>query len=430
MPDMAEKLGVGTGVRELKIGQSFFNQQKSGAHNRKSGSSRNGASGSFDGDQDSSEKSFHSIRYDFKPASSNTSSTGFLDVDEDNRVSVKIQHEGSGQTNFSGHQKEANAKDCLLIIDHVTGEITLEKLSSQIMVKKTRSEKPGSKLDDIVLPTPSSRPHTPNNFPKHDSYKSNVNKKVASEHKPGRVNHVNSPNHTKNVTTLNDHTASNIKSKGGDNLSSASSSDSSSDSDSDSDSQSNAKPTDTSTRPVQSGFSGKPKPPSKSMSGAATVLDKPTYKTSNQSSPSRPRTHSPKQQTFENKQTHSTQSKVKSTPAPAPATSTFTGLNDDFDDSDDSDNEMSNTRKDAGQDYSLGRFTPTRTSQTARSVPNFSNFETDFTSAPESKKPESKPSSKNKPGQNAHSSGSSSAVSSMPQFLNDDLELSESDSDS
>ena len=37
MPDMAEKLGVGTGVRELKIGQSFFNQQKSGAHNRKSG---------------------------------------------------------------------------------------------------------------------------------------------------------------------------------------------------------------------------------------------------------------------------------------------------------------------------------------------------------------------------------------------------------
>ena len=35
---------------------------------------------------------------------------------------------------FSGHQKESNAKDCLLIIDHVTGEITLEKLSSQLMV--------------------------------------------------------------------------------------------------------------------------------------------------------------------------------------------------------------------------------------------------------------------------------------------------------
>ena len=105
---------------------------------------------------------------------------------------------------------------------------------------------------------------------------------------------------------------------------------------------------------------------------------------------------SPKQHNFENKQTHPIQSKVKSNPAPAPAPATLTELNDDFDDSDDSDNEMSNTRKDAGQDYSLGRFTPTRTSQTARSVPNFSNFDTDFTSAPESKKPESKPSSKNK----------------------------------
>ena len=100
MPDMAEKLGVGTGVRELKIGQSFFNQSKSSAHRSKSGSSRNITPNSFNGDQENAEKSFHSIRYDFKPASSNTSSTGFLDVDEDNRVSVKIQHEGSGQTNF------------------------------------------------------------------------------------------------------------------------------------------------------------------------------------------------------------------------------------------------------------------------------------------------------------------------------------------
>merc|ERR1711936_1541880 len=85
-------------------------------------------------------------------ASSNTSSTGFLDVDEDNRVSVEIPHEGGGQTNFGGHQKEANAKDCLLIIDHVTGEITLEKLSSQLMVKKTRAEKLDRKSDPNQRP--------------------------------------------------------------------------------------------------------------------------------------------------------------------------------------------------------------------------------------------------------------------------------------
>ena len=100
MPDMAEKLGVGTEVRELKIGQSFLNQRKGNTHS-KSGSSRNGSSNApRNGDHNSTDESYHTIRYDFKPASSNTSSTGFLDVDEDNRVSVKIPHEGGGQTNF------------------------------------------------------------------------------------------------------------------------------------------------------------------------------------------------------------------------------------------------------------------------------------------------------------------------------------------
>ena len=67
----------------------------------------------------------------------------------------------------------------------MTGEITLEKLSSQIMVKKTRSEKPDSKLETpIVLPTQSSRPQTPNNVAKHDSSKSSQNKKV-TDHKTG-----------------------------------------------------------------------------------------------------------------------------------------------------------------------------------------------------------------------------------------------------
>jgi len=421
MPDMAEKLGVGTGVRELKIGQSFFNQNKSSAHRSKSGSSRNITPNSFNGDQENTEKSFHSIRYDFKPASSNTSSTGFLDVDEDNRVSVKIQHEGSGQTNFSGHQKEANAKDCLLIIDHVTGEITLEKLSSQIMVKKTRSEKPDSKLETpIVLPTQSSRPQTPNNVAKHDSSKSSQNKKV-TDHKTGRVNHVNPTSSSKSAASSTDHTASKIKMKGGDNLSSASSSDSSSDSDSDSDSPNHVgKPPETSTRPTQLGYSTKTKHNTTSMSGATSGVDKTSYKHSNQSSP-RPRVHSPKQPIVENKPMKPIQS--KSSPAPVRPE-----LNDEFDDSDDSDNEMSNTKKDTGQDYSLGRFTPSRTSQTGRSVPNFSNFDSDYSNASESKKSEIKSSSKAKPGPGIHSS--SSNVPSMPQFLNDDLELSESDSDS
>ena len=42
----------------------------------------------------------------------------------------------------SGHVKEANKKDCILIIDPETGEITLERLSAHILVKKTRPERP------------------------------------------------------------------------------------------------------------------------------------------------------------------------------------------------------------------------------------------------------------------------------------------------
>ena len=37
--------------------------------------------------------------------------------------------------------KPANNKECVLIIDEETGEITLERLDGNIMLKKTRAEK-------------------------------------------------------------------------------------------------------------------------------------------------------------------------------------------------------------------------------------------------------------------------------------------------
>lgn len=49
--------------------------------------------------------------------------------------------DGSGvpQTVFKGSQRPYN-KECVLIIDRITGEITLEKLSGNLQVKKTRTE--------------------------------------------------------------------------------------------------------------------------------------------------------------------------------------------------------------------------------------------------------------------------------------------------
>jgi len=147
---MADKLGLGTGVHELKIGQSFFNASnastsgppqrgRTGPGNR----GRPGSSGASAG-AGSSLPSYHTIRYDFKPASSSTSSSGYLSVDPETQgVKVTVPHEnGDSQTVFGGHQKKANEKECIMVIDHVTGEVTLEMLSSQILVKKTRAEKP------------------------------------------------------------------------------------------------------------------------------------------------------------------------------------------------------------------------------------------------------------------------------------------------
>ncbi|CAH1981508.1 unnamed protein product [Acanthoscelides obtectus] len=112
---MAEKLGLGNEVRELKIGQSFTNPKST---------------------------AFHTVKYDFKPASVDTNKKATVDVAGNNQVTVTVPHlDGAGvpQTVFKGSQRPYQ-KECVLIIDRATGEITLEKLSYNIQVKKTRSE--------------------------------------------------------------------------------------------------------------------------------------------------------------------------------------------------------------------------------------------------------------------------------------------------
>lgn len=79
---------------------------------------------------------------DFKPASVDPNKPATLDVSTNNQVTVNVPHlNGSGvpQTVFKGNQRNYT-KECVLIIDKVTGEITLVKLHHNIQVKKTRSE--------------------------------------------------------------------------------------------------------------------------------------------------------------------------------------------------------------------------------------------------------------------------------------------------
>jgi len=116
---MGDKLGLGTDVRELKLGPTFTNSKGT---------------------------AFHTLRYDFKPASVDESKAATVDVGSNHQVTVTVpHHDGSGtaQTVFKGSHRPYQ-RECVLIIDRNTGEITLEKLTNNIQLKKTRMEKANS----------------------------------------------------------------------------------------------------------------------------------------------------------------------------------------------------------------------------------------------------------------------------------------------
>lgn len=147
MTNIPDKLGIGNEVREFKLGRSFMGN---------------------------SATAFHSIRYDFKPASVDTSKMATLAIGERHQVTVTVPHiEGNAQAVFMGSKKQYQ-KECVFIIDHNTGEITLEKLSSNIQLKKTRSEgssrslqnRPITPIDVASHPPPPPPPPPPVNHTK------------------------------------------------------------------------------------------------------------------------------------------------------------------------------------------------------------------------------------------------------------------------
>uniref|UniRef100_A0A672YLT1 Transcription elongation factor Eaf N-terminal domain-containing protein n=1 Tax=Sphaeramia orbicularis TaxID=375764 RepID=A0A672YLT1_9TELE len=88
------------------------------------------------------KSAYHTVRYDFKPASIDTTCEGELEVGKGEQVTITLPNlEGSSApvTVFKG-SKRPYMKECILIVNHDTGEYRLEKLNSNIAVKKTRSE--------------------------------------------------------------------------------------------------------------------------------------------------------------------------------------------------------------------------------------------------------------------------------------------------
>ncbi|CAK8681169.1 unnamed protein product [Clavelina lepadiformis] len=85
------------------------------------------------------DTAFHTVRYDFKPASADLTQQGQVDVGENNDVTITLPHtQGNSNIVYKGSKKPAQ-KECILIYDPATGDFTLERVTSQIQVKKTRS---------------------------------------------------------------------------------------------------------------------------------------------------------------------------------------------------------------------------------------------------------------------------------------------------
>ncbi|KAF7997581.1 hypothetical protein HCN44_006152 [Aphidius gifuensis] len=136
---MAERLCLGNEVKELKLGSTFNSNRRS---------------------------AYHTVKYDFKPASVDDSKMATVEVGSNNTMTVTVPHlDGAGipHTVFKGSQRPYS-KECVLIIDHVSGEITLEKLSSNIQVKKTRVEQKIHSSSNIPNSTSSNNSNNTNSL--------------------------------------------------------------------------------------------------------------------------------------------------------------------------------------------------------------------------------------------------------------------------
>eukprot|EP01135_Chromosphaera_perkinsii_P011274 Nk52_evm55s2367 gene=Nk52_evmTU55s2367 len=86
---------------------------------------------------------FHMLRYDFKPASVDSSSTGALTYDEKGQTTLNFKNSTGEDISFQGSAKPCG-KECILIFDPKSGTFTLEKLNLSAQVKNFRPARGGT----------------------------------------------------------------------------------------------------------------------------------------------------------------------------------------------------------------------------------------------------------------------------------------------
>lgn len=84
--------------------------------------------------------SYHSLRFNFKPASVDGNSQSKMVVAAGDHITMNMPHkDGRKETVFRGNKRSVN-KECVLIVQPDTGQCTLERLSSTIGVKRTHEQ--------------------------------------------------------------------------------------------------------------------------------------------------------------------------------------------------------------------------------------------------------------------------------------------------
>ncbi|RDD42584.1 ELL-associated factor 1 [Trichoplax sp. H2] len=94
------------------------------------------------------EKLFHTIRYDFVPASIDVHSTGNIKIGGNKDCTVTLPHhqnandpqspQQSTATEFKGSMRPSS-KECILLINKKSKTITLERIGSHMQLKRTRT---------------------------------------------------------------------------------------------------------------------------------------------------------------------------------------------------------------------------------------------------------------------------------------------------
>ncbi|CAB3408653.1 unnamed protein product [Caenorhabditis bovis] len=118
---MTEPNDIPVGSYKLELGSSFME-------------SKRGSTG----------PTFHTLRYDFKPGSVANETETYIGYGANGDVHVAMPSEGENLSVFKGSKKEAKPKECLLFFDRKTNTVRLEKISSNIQVKKTRDVDPAT----------------------------------------------------------------------------------------------------------------------------------------------------------------------------------------------------------------------------------------------------------------------------------------------